>query len=494
MAPIDRSTYVRRWSGASVPCVAEDKDMSMPTGTLLVPRDIGAGWDARHTAELARSLELRLKQPVVLCDSNDSDRSVDAGIRFLVNAGAGRLVIVPLGLLPVPEQGVMAHSIARARRPWPALRIHAAAPLTWLDWSNWLRITARDALNGLAIQPAEAAMVLVGENSSLPMINANLGRLAQLVLERSDFARVSSAFVGTGRPGLRDALRDLARLGYRHVAVVPWLIREESSLEVLHANVIDSAQAHGLNAQIVVTSLAHPALINLLASNHCAALGNEPFHTTAESSQSPRAASASGPLTRLPITEISSDEAYELDRLEQKINEMLPPEYQGRYEDIRPQSMGTAALKLDSDGNVAWDQIWTSFCDLALAGGPPHRGTLLEPVTAAEVLAEPEAYQAVVAEIERGIRLTTGLPVVGSRVPGWVGVCCESEEMAIWLMRAILVENVMVRREQETLYVPAGPKFTVKREVKNVITSIAKTVHYWSAHLVARRRLRARDA
>ena len=73
-----------------------------------------------------------------------------------------------------------------------------------------------------------------------------------------------------------------------------------------------------------------------------------------------------------------------------------------------------------------------------------------------------------------------------SQVPGWVGVRCESEEMPIWLMRAIIVENIMVRREGDVLYLPAGPRFTLKREIKNIITAIAKTVHYLSAHLPAR--------
>ena len=120
--------------------------------------------------------------------------------------------------------------------------------------------------------------------------------------------------------------------------------------------------------------------------------------------------------------------------------------------------------------------------------GPPHRGTLLEAVTAAEALGEPEKYRAVVAEIERGIRMVTGLPVVASETLGWVGVRCDSQEMAIWLMRAIIVENVIVRREGDVIYLPAGPRFALKHEIKNVVTVIAKTSHYWMAHLAAGRR------
>ena len=184
---------------------------------------------------------------------------------------------------------------------------------------------------------------------------------------------------------------------------------------------------------------------------------------------------------------LTPEDAFGLKELEQRINSMLPSQYRGRYETVSGKSMGSAKLKYDSDGKVAWGEIWTSFCDLALAGGPPHRGTLLEAVTTAEALAEPEKYEAVVAEIERGIRLVTSLQVVTSPVRGWVGVRCESDEMAIWLMRAIIVENIMVRREKDVLYLPAGPGFTVQREIKNVVTAVAKTVHYWSAHLMMRR-------
>jgi sirohydrochlorin cobaltochelatase len=148
--------------------------------------------------------------------------------------------------------------------------------------------------------------------------------------------------------------------------------------------------------------------------------------------------------------------------------------------------MGSASLYRDSEGQVPWDKIWTSFCDLAMAGGPPHRGTLLESVDIEKVKQSPEEYRAVVAELRRGIRLASGLDTFESDSLGWVGVQCESEAMAAWLLRAILVENVIVRREGAKLYLPAGPDFRVEREIKNVITSVAKTVHYWKSHLRSR--------
>jgi len=83
--------------------------------------------------------------------------------------------------------------------------------------------------------------------------------------------------------------------------------------------------------------------------------------------------------------------------------------------------------------------MWTGFCELALAGGAPHRGTLLEPVHEAAIAADPEKYEWVLKELERGIAQVTKLPVRRSPVPG--------------------------------------------REIKNVVTVVAKTTHYWQEHI-----------
>ncbi|HEX2623313.1 MAG TPA: CbiX/SirB N-terminal domain-containing protein, partial [Phototrophicaceae bacterium] len=161
---------------------------------------------------------------------------------------------------------------------------------------------------------------------------------------------------------------------------------------------------------------------------------------------------------------------------------ILPPRYQNGGE-ISAAPMGAADLVFDANGQVAWDQIWGDFCDLALAGGPPHRGTLLEPTVPEVVRANPERYQQVLTELERGIRLITRLPIVVSQSPGWIGIQCTDEAMALWLLRAIIVENVSVRREDTVLYLPASPDFRLEYEIKNVITVIAKTHHYWIEHL-----------
>lgn len=162
----------------------------------------------------------------------------------------------------------------------------------------------------------------------------------------------------------------------------------------------------------------------------------------------------------------------------------LPPRYQGDAP-VSAKPMGSAELVYDDHGQVAWNLMWGDFCDLALAGGPTHRGTLLEAPCADNVRAQPEAYERVVAELGRAVGLMTGLETRTSRTLGWVGVQCHSEAMAVWLLRAIIAKNVAVRRQRDVLYLPAGPDYRFEEELKNVVTVVAKTHHYWAEHLGA---------
>jgi len=169
--------------------------------------------------------------------------------------------------------------------------------------------------------------------------------------------------------------------------------------------------------------------------------------------------------------------------LEERVKTLLPLEYQERYDEVRPVSMGSTGLKFGRDGKVAWNEIWGSFCDLAMAGGPPHKGTLLEPGSREDIARQPERYKEVVNEICRGIRMVTELAVSPSPNPGWVQVGCDSDTMAGWLVRAIVMENVSVWCEDSMLELPAGPHYRLEKEIKNVITVIAKTCHYFAEHL-----------
>jgi hypothetical protein len=172
-----------------------------------------------------------------------------------------------------------------------------------------------------------------------------------------------------------------------------------------------------------------------------------------------------------------------LARLDRRLAVLLPPLYRERYQEMTPVPMRSAALVFDPAGSVAWDRMWDGFCDLAMAGGPPHKGRWLGPGTAAEIAAAPDRFDEVVAEIRRGIGLATGLDARPSDAPGWVPTACYGEAMTEWMTRAIVMENVAARRGRVTVYVPASPAFRVEKEIRNVITVVSKTSHYWVDHM-----------
>jgi hypothetical protein len=132
------------------------------------------------------------------------------------------------------------------------------------------------------------------------------------------------------------------------------------------------------------------------------------------------------------------------------------------------------------DGSVAWEQMWDSFCELASAGGPPHRGQMLfaprmeDPTT--------PAYQQVRDELIRGIRLVSGLKATPVK-PGWLAVQCTNAAQARWLSEQIMQENVESFANGDYFYIPVSAGYTTTGEIKNVITVVAKTTHYWQEHV-----------
>ena len=143
--------------------------------------------------------------------------------------------------------------------------------------------------------------------------------------------------------------------------------------------------------------------------------------------------------------------------------------------------MAAAPIKYLPDGQVDWGNMWDSFCELALDGGPPHRDTLLR-APAGEDAASP-AYRQVAAELARGISELSPLRAQPAAEAGWLALRCPTPGMARWLAEAICEENIEARTSADLLLVPCGATFSLKGEIKNVITAVAKTTHYWKEHL-----------
>jgi sirohydrochlorin cobaltochelatase len=440
--------------------------------TLLVAH--GEPAPTRSLRSLAHRLAAKLDHDVAACvlDGAAGD-SLVAVVQPSVERGASRLVVLPLALGPTaaPDARVDRAAAAVLAR-WPRLRLHRGAPPATDDVARMLGDRAREA-RAPGYAPEDAVVVLVGGGAANPAANAELARLARLVFEAHRFGDVGCAFLDLTAPGVGESVDRWARLGAKQVVLVPCALFAGPGQRRLVAEAAAAGAASGVDVAVARPLYPHPALVWALVRRHLEALP--------EAALEGDAAPYVNPALLRVLRGAHAHDLGPLAAVEARIAALLPPRYRDPGVTVSPAPMSAAGLELDPDGAVAWDRTWQGFCELALAGGPPHRGTLLEPAVREDVLADPVRYKAVVQEIGRGIRMVTGLDAIEGP-PGWIGVVCASEAMAIWLMRAIVVENVLARREGTVLFLPAGPDFTLGGEIRNIVTAVAKTHHYWLEH------------
>ena len=452
----------------------------VPT-TLLV----GRCWSAtgRSVDRLARRLASQLGHAVDVCDLEGAGEPLEVVVRRVVARGATRLVLLPLALSePGPRDLRRGDPVAAALGAWPALRVHRGRPPAVDDVARMLGDRARDAvasLNGKRRRPTEVVVVIATGGGANPAGNAEVAKLARLVYEAHRFGDVGYAFVGLTTPGVAEVIARWARLGAREIVVVPHLLFDRSTYRRLVHQARSGGAAAGVEVTVARPLDAHPALVWALIRRHLEALAEAGVLSPGGDRRAPW---VNPELLR--VLEHAHGHAPGM-AWEAGMAALLPPRYRDPGRVVSSAPMGAAPFLRDAEGRVAWDLMWQGFCELALAGGPPHRGTLLEAVAPDEALANPERYAEVRTELARGLRMVTGLPVILDGPPGWIGLACADEEAAIWLMRAIVVENVMVRRERAVLYLPVGSRFTLEGEIRNVVTAVAKTHHYWTQHQAA---------
>ncbi|MCY2982677.1 MAG: hypothetical protein NTY15_03475 [Planctomycetota bacterium] len=463
--------------------------LSLQSPVVVVPQE---QWQ-----RIAEKLSLRLQHPVALV-SLIGDSANDATFQSVVDwyraQGFRRFVVMPIGLEPFDMDEL--HSLFMWMHSLKDdVRVHVARSWTIKDWSDAFCPAIVDALSKHmdsgppSLQGDKKGVLLLAKKdhsaTGLDLdVGLELAVFAYHLQQSVEGIDIGYAFLSDQKPSLPDAIlrMDISRV--KDILILNWrmdsneIANSLSHIGLLHevelkAEQVDFAWTWNRMSETQAAPaclLEHSNWLHVAVGIYLDALATRSIERYFDVKQ--EQSEPEQPDLRLGLLE-----------LERRMDAMLPSEYQGRADEVNSQSMGTATLPSGEFGQVPWDKIWTSFCDLAMAGGPPHRGKLLEAVTAQEVIANLTAYEAVVQEIRRGIEMVTGLQTLRADALGWVGVACENETMAIWLMRAIVVENVIVRREGSVLFLPAGPAFRVKKEIKNVITSVAKTVHYWRAHL-----------
>lgn len=453
--------------------------------------DDPAGLDEYH--RMAALVGERLHTFVQPCFLELADPPIAQAIDDCARAGYRRIVALPLLLGAAGHQkNDIPVALNEARMRHPDLDIRYGAPLGVqyaLVRALAERVEAAYAAASAGIPRDKTALALIGRGSSDPDSNSDVARMARLLWEGSGFGWIAYGFYSITRPDVAATIRHCVAFGAAQIIVVPYLLFTGRILQWMAQQVDAARQQHPATPILMAEHLGlHHGVLTAIVQRYEEAMNG--------------VAAVNCDLCKyrrvMPGFEEDYGRPQESDHHHglrgahrhgtAALDAILPP----RYRNGRPVSaapMSAAPLVYDEDGRVAWDRVWggddpdNPFCELALAGGPPHRGTLLEPVSPEVVAADREGYARVVAELARGLHMVTGLPVVTESAPGWIGLVCESEEMALWLLRAIVVENVSVRREGCTLFLPAGPDFRVDGEIKNVVTAVAKTYHYWKEHV-----------
>lgn len=432
---------------------------------------------------VGNALSARLALPVATGFLEFADPPLAEAVAGCVSAGASRIVILPFVLGPATHQKNDIPSMVHwARERWPNVEIRYGASLgAQHSLVTALADRIADALASTpSVEPLEqTAVVVVGRGSRDPDSNSEVAKMARLVFEGRNYGWVETAFHSLTRPGVEDMVDRVIRLGARRVVVAPYLLFGGRIADGIAAGATSVCQSHSVPLVVSQPLSGHPGVLDAVVRE---------YHRAAEGLS---AANCDLCKYRLRFAgfenELNLPQGSDHRHGFRGIDSVLPPRYRGEIP-VSAAPMSAANLQYDQDGRVAWDRIWGSidpdspFCELALAGGPPHRGSLLEPVDPTAVIRDPGAYAGVIEELSRGIGLTTGLRAHPGKAPGWLAVECDSAEMAIWLLRAIVVENISARREDSTLYLPVGPDFRLEHEIKNVITALAKTHHYWKEH------------
>ncbi len=426
---------------------------------------VGYGGRGDGLQPVAQAVERQLGMPVMTAYLEASPSVGEAIQDGIAEHDPRRVVVLPLfaGASAAKQRNVSMIVEAANERGFEAVAHYGQA----LGLHSGVVNAYRGLLQTVLPDDASTALLIVGRASREAESRADGERLARLLGVNSPFCAVEAGFVGPSGPDIAAGLQRCVDAGAGRVLVVPYPLYDEA-LDVMIMTRVQSArlQHPRLGIRIVPSGEPQAGLLVAIEQRTYEALAALTAGLSGDGAYIPRPHSH-GP---------DGSHTHSVG-----VNGLLPPRYQGEVA-VSAAPMGAADLVYDASGQVAWDLIWGDFCDLALAGGPPHRGTLLEPVTADAARADPEGYARVIGELERGIRLITGLPTVRSAAPGWVGMDCGDEAMALWLLRAIVVENVSVRREGTVLYFPAGPSFGLAQEIKNVITVVAKTHHYWTEH------------
>ena len=195
---------------------------------LLIGHGSRDGAGVAEYYQFAEHLAGYLHLPVYPCFLEFAGPPIVAGIRACIEAGAGRIVALPLFLGPAGHQKNDVPTIINwAKSHWPAVEFHYGAPLG--AHYGLVAALAERAQETIAAHPttipaSETAILVVGRGSRDPDSNSDVYKIARMLWEGRDYGWVEAAFYSLTPPNLAEGVERCRRLGARRVVALPYLL------------------------------------------------------------------------------------------------------------------------------------------------------------------------------------------------------------------------------------------------------------------------------
>ncbi|HYQ90698.1 MAG TPA: CbiX/SirB N-terminal domain-containing protein [Candidatus Competibacteraceae bacterium] len=127
------------------------------------------------------------------------------------------------------------------------------------------RIETSELEFGQGYERRQSLLIVVGEGSAEPEINALTAKFTRMLWEGMGFGWAETCYGEVAQPSLGECLKQVPVLGLQWVIVFPWVLLDPTLIEKIQDTVATYRQAHGENEIVVASPLDnHPLLLESL--------------------------------------------------------------------------------------------------------------------------------------------------------------------------------------------------------------------------------------
>jgi sirohydrochlorin ferrochelatase len=147
--------------------------------------------------------------------------SIEEGFDKCVNAGAEQISVVPLLLLTATHSKIdIPKALKACSSKHPSILVNYGNPIGVLEK---MADSVINRINQCTEIDSDAIAVLIGRGSSDPDVKRDLGKIAEIVQNKTDLKSVWTCFLTASTPSFKDTLQKAKRTG-RKVVFIPYLL------------------------------------------------------------------------------------------------------------------------------------------------------------------------------------------------------------------------------------------------------------------------------